>query len=177
MLSREQYDGAYFGDLKVDLIRRSGYSDYLRTLEIDFTNRWKDFIVKHNLKSSDKILELGGGVGHFAKIAREHGLGVTCVDWSKWCYDNKLISDLIYEDALTYLKSQKDNSFDIVISFFFLDCIAKKQIPLISKEIKRVAPKQIHTIYSTRNADYYNVQNLEYWQKLFSKNVTIISKW
>ena len=176
MLTREQYDDAYFGDHKSDLKRRSGYSDYLRQLDIDGEKRWKDFIVKHNLKSTDKILELGGGVGHFAKVAREQGLDVTCVDWSKWCLDNKLISNLIHEDALTYLKSQPDNSFDVVVSFFFLDCIQKEQLSLISKEIKRVAPKQIHQIYSRRNADYYNVQNLEYWQSLFSKNVIVIYK-
>ncbi len=173
MLSRKQYDDAYFGDPKSDLRRRSGYSDYLYQVDIDFCNKWKDFIVEHELKSTGKILELAGGVGYFAKLAREDGLDVTCVDWSQWCYDNKLISDLINEDALTYLKSQKDNSFDVVVSFFFLDCIAKKQIPLISKEIKRVAKKQIHWIYPRRNADYYNVQDLEYWQKLFSKNVII----
>lgn len=176
-LTREQYDDAYFGDPKSDLNRRSGYSDYLRTQTDSYTaKKWKDFIVKHNLKPTDKILELAGGIGHFTKVAREQGLDVTCVDWSQWCFDNKIIPDLIHEDALTYLKSQPDNSFDVVVSFFFLDCIQKDQIELLSKEIKRVTTKQIHQIYPRRNADYYNVQNLSYWQSLFSQDVIVMYK-
>ena len=173
-LTREQYDDAYFGDPKSDLKRRSGYAYYLKQIDYEGEKKWKDFIVEHNLKSTDKILELAGGVGHFAKVAREQGLDVTCVDWSQWCYDNKLISDLIHEDALTYLKSQPDNSFDVVVSFYFLDCIQKDQLLLLSQEIKRVSTKQIHQIYSRRNENYYNVQDLTYWQSLFSQNVIVI---
>ncbi len=172
-LTREQYDAAYFGDSKSDLQRRSGYSDYLRQINDGWEKKWKDFIAEHNLKSTDKILELAGGIGHFAKVAREQGLDVTCVDWSQWCFDNKVIEDLIHEDALTYLKSQPDNSFDVVVSFFFLDCIQKDQLELLSQEIKRVSTKQIHWIYPRRNADYYNVQDLTYWQSLFSQDVTV----
>jgi len=173
MLTREEYDDAYFGDPRSDLKRKSGYGDYLRQLDNLTEKKWKDFITEHNLKSTDKILELGGGVGSFTKVAREQGLDVTCVDWSKWCLDNKLISNLIHEDALTYLKSQPDNSFDVVVSFYFLDCIQKDQLLLLSQEIKRVSTKQIHHLYPNPNPRFYNVQNLSYWQSMGFQNVII----
>jgi len=156
--TREEYDAAYFGDPKTDLRRIFAYSNYLGVLDNLAVKQCKDFIAEHKLKPTDKILELGGAVGHFTKVARAQGLNVTCVDWSQWCLDNKLISNLIHEDALTYLKSQPDNSFDVVVSFFFLDCIPEKQLKELSKEIKRVTTKQIHQLYASPNPRFYNVQ-------------------
>lgn len=172
VLKRDEYDAPYFGADESDLKRKSGYSNYLE-LQINWVaeKRWKDFIVKHNLKSTDKILELGGAVGHFAKVARKQGLKVVCVDWSQWCLDNKMISNLIQEDALTYLQSQPDDSFDVVVSFAMLDCIPIDQLSLLYQEIKRVAPKQIHQIYQGRNPRYYNVHDLAYWNLLFEDAV------
>lgn len=175
VLKKIEYDAAYFGDTESDLRRKSGYSNYLE-LETDWIaeKKWKDFIARHNLKPTDKILELGGAVGHFAKVAREQGLNVVCIDWSQWSFDNKVIPDLIQEDALTYLQTQPDNSFDVVVSFTFLDCIPTDKLSLFSQEIKRVATKQFHQLYERRNPSYYNSHELKYWQSLFSKGVEMI---
>jgi len=166
-LTRAEYDGAYFGDPESDIRRKAGYSNYL---ELDtnwkLKKKYQDFIDKHKLQLSGRILELGAAVGYFGKIARENNLNIVSVDWSQWCYDNKC-SDLTNEDALTFLKAQPDSTFDIIVSFHFIECLTDEQAKELEIEMKRVAPKQIHVTQRDPNEKWYTRHTPDEWNFIF----------
>lgn len=148
------FDAAYFG-LDPDLKRNSGYDNYLELIkEIPYLKRADRALSK----VSGKILELGCGVGTYQKLAEKKGLDWLGIDSSTWCYQNK-VTEITFSDALDFLKSQKDNSFDFIVSFAFLECQNEKQLQLIKNQMDRVAKNQLHYCYKNPNPDFYNSKN------------------
>lgn len=174
-LSEESFDAAYFGDVESDLIRKSGYLDYLAT-KTNYIQKgiYEKFISNHGPKPENKILELGAGVGYFGKIARMNGLNVKCVDISQWCYDHRLHPDFVKASAFKYLKTLGSKSYDYIISFGFLECLDDAKLQALIILMNRVAKKQIHCLYDLGNPKYYNSKTIPQWKSFFDDSATIV---
>ncbi len=174
VLTRLQYDAAYFGAVESDLKRKSGYSNYLEQHANYIAKRnYEKFIATHDFKPGDKILELGAAVGYFGKIARVNGLNVKCVDISQWCYDKRLHPDFEKADALEFLLSVQDKSYDYIISFGFLECFNDTKLQALIILMNQVAKKQIHCIYGEGNSTWYNIKTIPQWKSFFDESAII----
>ena len=154
VLKLSDYNAAYFGDIKESGGSRhdAGYSEYLDIVkEKPYLKRCERVL---NVVSG-RILELGCGIGTYARIARSRGLDWTAIDSSDWCKRHE-VTNIIKTDALSYLKSQSDNSFDYVVSFAFIECLGDTELRIIKKEMDRVGIKQLHYSYENPNPTYYN---------------------
>ena len=112
-------------------------------------------------------LELGAATGYLGKLAREKGYtDWTCVDWSQWCQDNKVYDSLVNMDAIEFLKSRLDKSFDYIISRGLIECFTDIELITFATECLRVGKKQIHATFGKPNSNYYTVKNLDNWKTL-----------
>ena len=175
-LSRDEYDGAYYGDKNFDLKHRAGYSDYKEQCEQSYHKKsLEKFLDNHKIPKDVTVLELGGGQGHLAKLATEKGYSNwTCVDWSQWCQDNKVYDSLVYMDAIAFLQAQPDNSFDYIISRALIECFTDSELIIFAKECFRVSKKQIHATFGEPNSKYYTVKNLNNWKTVLGNTPDII---
>ena len=173
-LAEESYDAAYFGDVESDLIRKSGYLDYL-ALKTNYIQGkiYEKFISTHGFKPEDKMLELGAGVGYFGKIAWINGLNVKCVDVSQWCYDRKMHHDFVKASVFQYLKTLKNKSYDYIISFGLLECFDDAKLQALIILMNRVAKKQIHCMYGIGDPKWYNLKTIPQWKSFFDDTTTI----
>ncbi len=158
VLNINQYDAGYYGDVESDLKRKSGYSNYLeQQSQALIQKRLQTFLDRYNIPKNAKILELGAGCGHLAKLARENGYtNWIAVDWSAWCQANKVFDSLIKQDALSYLQTQPDNSFDYIISRALVECFSANDLVKFLDECSRVGTNQIHDTFPDPNPNYYN---------------------
>lgn len=175
-LTRNEYDGAYFGDPNFDLKHRAGYTNYkAQCSQSHHERKLKQFLESHNIPKDAKVLELGAGTGYLGKIARENGYDHwICVDWSQWCQDNKVFPELINQDAIEYLQLQQNKSFDYIISRGFIECFTATELITLANECLRVGKKQIHSTFLEVNSNYYTVKDLENWKTLFGNIDDII---
>lgn len=154
ILSRSQYDAAYFGDIieSGGLRHEAGYTYYLDLIKEKPYLKRSDRVFN---TASERILELGCGIGTYAKIALSRGLDWIALDWSLWAKQHE-VTPIIEEDALTYLLAQANNSFDYIVSFGFIECFTDGQLLVLKNEMDRVGINQIHLTYENPNPLYYN---------------------
>lgn len=81
---------------------------------------------------------------------------------------------LIVADALTYLKGQKRNAWDVVISVGFLECFDDTDLSALITEMNRVARFQVHVVDPTVDPQFYNCKPLASWKALPFKAGTVI---
>jgi len=75
---------------------KGAYSDYFEQAQTWIKKEfYKKFIDRHQFKPSDRILELGAGIGYFGKIGGANGLDILCIDDAQWCYDNKVYGQFL----------------------------------------------------------------------------------
>lgn len=161
VLTQSQYDAAYFDDREESngLKHSAGYTEYLK-FQTDHVRKAKilDFLNKHKIPKDATILELGAAVGFAGLIAKEQGYkNWTCLDWSDYCKKHE-VYPIIKQDALTWLKTLDDNSYDYIISFAFLECCNNDGLTNCKTEMDRVAVKQIHQCHERPNPLYYNTE-------------------
>jgi len=168
------FDDAYYGAVESDLKRKSGYSNYIEYITSDFYNRTviKPFFKKFDF-AGKTVLELGAGIGVLGK-ASKRGNTWLCLDASQYCYDNRVHNTFKMNDALEFLTTEGDNTYDYIISFGFLESIDDTKLLDLIKQMNRVAKKQIHGVYNEGNPEYYNIKTTEKWQALFGDTVTVI---
>lgn len=180
VLNRNKYNAAYFGDItESDGLRHvAGYSNYLEQIRNSIhKKRIEDFIKKHNIQVRDKVLELGAGIGYYCEIALAKGIEWNCLDVSQWCYDHAKLetqSRFILQDAVTYLPTLVDNSYDYIVSFGFIECFEDSIIRTIIPILNRVAIKQIHSFYKKEPNQYYNIKSLTEWKSFAWKTGTVL---
>lgn len=158
-LTSKDFSPAYFGDIEESrgLRHDAGYTNYLE-LETNYIaeRNIKKFFTRHNIPKTVRVLELGSAVGFMGKIAKQEGhTDWVCVDWSNWCKRHE-VYPVIEQDALTFLTSQDDNSFDYIISKAFLECFNDDALKILKIEMDRVGKNQIHYLYKEPNPLYYN---------------------
>ncbi len=174
-LERTVYDAAYFGDPNSDTKHRAGYSNYIEQSEQSHhQKKLNKFLNDHEIPKNAKVLELGAATGYLGKLATVNGYtNWTCVDWSQWCQDNKVYNSLINQDAIEFLESQSNKSFDYIISRGLIECFTDIELVTFAKECLRVGKKQIHTTFETPNTQYYTIKNLDNWKTVLGNNPNI----
>ncbi len=175
-LSRNIYDGAYFGDPNSDTKHKAGYTNYqYRSGQANQQRYLERFLNAHQIPKNAKVLELGAALGHLGKLATVNGYtNWTCVDWSQWCQDNKVYETLVNEDAIEFLKSSADKSFDYIISRALIECLANNELVTFATECLRVGTKQIHTTFAEPNSKFYTVKDLDNWKTVLGNIPDII---
>lgn len=168
VLAKSDYDAAYFGDIEESggLRHDAGYSNYLEIVKEAGYQKRSDYVLS---KVSGRILELACGVGTYVRLAKQRGLDWVAVDASDWCKRHEE-APLIEQDALTYLQSQSDNSFDWIVSFAFLECLSPSQLLQYYKETKRVGKNQIHSVYKSPNPKYYESRDISQLKQILTEN-------
>ncbi len=83
-----------------------------------------------------RVLELGCATGWFVKWADAAGYDVTGVDVSRWAYENR-VADTILGDACDLSRFDND-SFDVVVSWEFLEHLPELQIVRLLPRLNRV---------------------------------------
>lgn len=81
---------------------------------------------------------------------------------------------LIVSDALTYLQSQSQGSWDVILSIGFLECFSDADLTSLISEMYRVAKSQIHIVDPTTDPIYYNCKTLTKWKSLFKTKALIL---
>ena len=155
VLKQKDYDAAYFGDTieSGGLRHDAGYRYYLKLiLQKPYQKRCDRFINA----ASGKILELGCGVGTYARKGRVQGLDWTAIDVSNWCKRHE-VTTIIENDALTFLQAQTNNSFDWIVSWGFIECLKDSDLKTMKDEMNRVCINQKHFSYTNPNSQYYNI--------------------
>jgi ubiquinone/menaquinone biosynthesis C-methylase UbiE len=121
------------------------------------------------------VLDIGGAVGNYAKYGKQLGIGtwdILDLNIDDWCNLNKYVEvdNFFTGDAVVELQSVqnfKNNSYDIIFSSSFLECIDPSELPTLIPEMNRVAKTiQIHIVSTTPPttfADKYNFQTLAWW--------------
>lgn len=158
-LTQAEYNAAYFGDddERAGARHDAGYSNYLHLVTEKPYIKRPDRVFN---AVSGRILELGCGVGTYAEMARSptrtrRALDWTALDWSNWCKRHE-VTLIIEQDALSYLQAQADNSFDYIVSFGFIECLADSDLGVMKTEMDRVAINQMHLTYVNPNSLFYN---------------------
>ncbi len=141
-----------------------------------FQKALDDFISRNNIPLTKKVLELGGAIGVHAKYALSKNIKWNVLDTCQWCFDNKLIPDanFIKADAKTYLETLRNNEYDYIVSFNFLDCYSKADLPSLITEINRVGKKQIHIVSEKGDQLDYIIEDLDFWKLQGFKTGTIL---
>jgi hypothetical protein len=196
VLNTKQYDAAYFGDcVESGGIKTTyGYTCYMRQTgqrnrhvlgkeESPFNPRLK--MLSSKMVGIDlaniSVLDVGGAVGFYSEYGKELGIStwdVFDLNIGTWLERHKLdaVDKFITGDARTDLSKIKTNSYGMVFSSRFLDCIDDKDIPGIIKEMNRISGKiQVHIISETSNK-FYNEHELSWWAKQgFNEGTRLIS--
>jgi ubiquinone/menaquinone biosynthesis C-methylase UbiE len=127
-----------FGKDYFDGKREYGYGGY------KYDGRWKPVakrIVTHfNLKSGNKVLDIGCGKGFLVKDLVNIGIDAYGVDISSYALKNseKEIESRLYKGNAKELNFS-DNSFDVVLSFNCIHNLKKKDCIRALMEIERIS--------------------------------------
>jgi ubiquinone/menaquinone biosynthesis C-methylase UbiE len=207
VLPTTDYDAAYFGDVDESggIKKMYGYtggqngvsghefqSQQNRVLEGETENfnptlkGLMDKITGHDL-TNVKVLDVGGCTGDHAVYAKRMGVGtydVLDLNIDTWCsrHVNPLVDNFFTGDAITELAKKstfKNNSYEVVFSSRFLDCLDDADIPTVVTEMTRIASTvQIHIVTESvnpENEQYYNTKTLAEWAPFFPTGTILIS--
>jgi len=125
-----------------------------------------------------KVLELGCAKGFLVKALRDLGVKAFGIEWSQYATDESVIpvNYRFVGDVRTDLVVQPQNTFDLVCSWGFFECLDETEIANVVSNCNRISKKQIHIFSLGANPNYYNIQPLSYWQgKGFTANKTILA--
>ena len=154
------------------MARRDGYSNYLEHAQSWIQKEfYEKFIKRHQFKPTDRILELGAGIGYFGKIGGVNGLDILCTDDAQWCYDNKVYGQFLKREALEFMWTEGSDAYDYIVSFGFLECLNDDQLSNLIDGMKRVGKNQIHCVHLKGNS--INVKTMGEWQALFGASAVI----
>ncbi len=127
-----------FGKEYFDGDRKYGYGGYF------YDGRWKrvvsNFIKYYNLKSGDRVLDVGCAKGFLVKDFLDRGIDVYGIDISNYAIDN-CHKDVVSRVKVASAKSLPfpDKSFKLVISINTLHNLNKSECTIAMKEIMRVS--------------------------------------
>lgn len=167
------YNESYFNGRRAEYSHNAGYSNY---------DSSKNSIVKSFIKLYERaeflepILELGCAKGYVIEKLLELNYNAKGVDVSSFAIsesNKELKPFLIISEAISFLKTQPDNSYGTVFSMWFLECLNDTELKELSFEINRVSINQIHYTNSNSNKKYYNSKNPIEYKEFGFKNVLI----
>lgn len=169
---------------KLNRNQSDGFGSYNATIK-----KQLDLLTDLNLSNMD-VLDIGGCIGNYSHLGKKLGVGTwTVLDLNidGWCEANKLdtVDTFITGDARILLASKqqfKKNSYDIIFTSQFLECIDDVDLPDLITEMNRISKTvQIHLISTIDNIDdipsqsKYNLKQLSEWATLdFESGTRII---
>ena len=95
-------------------------------------------------KKPENVLEVGGARGFISKIIQSYGIPVTCMDFSEYCHQNRVVKEFVKHDATIKPYPFKDKEFDLCFSNAVLEHIPDEKIDITIGEIVRVSKRGIH---------------------------------
>lgn len=193
VLSSSEYNENYFNGRNTGIKLSWGYADIREHGQLnkfdegDEANPYNstiknqlDLLTDLNL-SNMGVLDVGGCIGNYSHLGKKLGVGTwTVLDLNidGWCEANKLdtVDTFITGDARILLASKqqfKKNSYDIIFTSQFLECIDDADLPDLITEMNRITKTvQIHLISTTPNItdipsqSKYNLKTLSEWATL-----------
>lgn len=160
-----------------------GYSDYkalkkYNTSETSTINKISKDIGNVNGKT---LLDIGGAIGAFAQYAKEQGClqyDVLDLNIDGWCLENvrEDVDKFITGNALDILPTIPDNSYDLVFTSQFLDCLSDDDIVTILREIDRITiDGSTHIVTPDCSKDWYNPHELSWYATRGYSNMTFVN--
>ncbi len=128
--------------------------DKFRGSKEEIKNKLKIYLpIIKNLKGK-KAIDLGCGRGEFLDLLTENGIQALGVDTKKEMVDNK---NVVIEDALEFLKKQKDKSVSLISSFHMIEHVEFDYLYRLIKESFRVLDDDGILILETPNPENIRV--------------------
>ena len=190
VLTHGEYNEYYFDGGSHSLSHNAGYTYYRRWFRNDpgnfpessggdGANNFGDMAsaLHGRFNINSKVLILGSAKGYIVHDLRNLGVEAYGIDVSQYAYDQadpEVQPYLTVTDALTYLKTLKQNSMTYIFSRWLLCCIADADIPELVAEMNRVSRNQVHIIMRYPNPLYYTVHTTQEWLDLFDWDVGTI---
>lgn len=138
-------------------------------------------IIEHGSLVGKTVIELGCAFGHLTKLlvdiggADAYGLDLSYPISQAQVIYPEIASRFIAADARIWLPTQKKNSWDVIISRGFLDCLTDAELATLIPIMNNVSKfQQIHSVDPTNDPEYYNQKPLAEWQALPWEAGTII---
>jgi len=199
VLTRSEYNENYFNGRNTGIKFSWGYADIRERGQLNRFDEGKenlpynseikdqlDLFTDINLSNID-VLDVGGAIGNYSHLGKRLGVGTwTVLDYNidGWCEKNKLstVDTFITGDAKILLADKRafrNNSYDVIFTSQFLECIDDADLTNLITEMNRVVKTiQIHLISTTPNIDdipsqsKYNLKTLAEWALLPFKTGT-----
>ena len=137
-------------------------------------------IIEHGSIVGRTVIELGCAFGHITKLlvdlgADAYGLDLSYpISMAQSIYP-EISSRFIVADARDWMPTQKKNSWEVIISRGFLDCLSDSDLATIIPAMNNACQyQQIHAVDPDNEAEYYNHKTLAEWQALPFEAGTII---
>ncbi len=125
-----------------------------------------------------KVLDVGCGLGYLIKWLRYFGVDAYGIDFSKYALD---LADKQVKPFIKLADAKKipfkDNSFDLVLSYDFLNHVDQQNLRKVIEEMIRVSNKYIfQKIYTRENlwikiTHRYDISNVSFFSKKYWDNI------
>ena len=124
-----------------------------------------------SLFNPTSVLEVGCARGFVIKLLNDNGIYSVGVDTSTWAVSKRVHENVIRCNVANGLPF-KDNEFDLVCSFDFLEHIPEVCVQFVVDEIKRVGKRSYHSIYEKRgggdtDVTHVTLKPMDWWIEKF----------
>lgn len=193
VLANSEYNEDYFNGRNTGIKLSWGYGDIRERGQLNRFDEGQENIpynalIKEQLDliseldlSNVGVLDVGGAIGNYSHLGKRLGVNswtVLDLNIDGWCETNKLLTvdTFITGDARILLADKqqfKKNSYDVIFTAQFLECIDDADLPDLITEMNRISKTvQIHLISTTPNITdipsqpKYNLKTLTEWAAL-----------
>ncbi len=133
------------------------FEDKFRGSREDIKNRQKYYLplIKEIIRDEDIIVDIGCGRGEWLELLKESGINSIGVDLNRLMVkeSKKLGLNAICQDAISYLKSQKDNSIRVITGFHIVEHLPFELLISLFNESYRVLKEGGMVIFETPNPE------------------------
>ncbi len=193
VLNNSEYNENYFNGRNTGVKLSWGYADIRESGQLNRFDKGDEpnpynARIKSQLKllteldlTNMDVLDVGGCIGNYSHLGKKLGVGTwTVLDLNidGWCEANKLptVDTFITGDAKVLLADKqqfKKNSYDILFTSQFLECIDDVDLPDLITEMNSITKTvQIHLISTISHItdepskSKYNLKTLQEWSAL-----------
>lgn len=147
------------------------------------TDQWlakAQWMIDHGSLVGRTVIDLGCGFGSIVRYLRQLGADAYGIDLSYPISQGvalwpELEPYLMVGDVRVWLPTQGKNSWDVIISRGFLDCLTDAELATLVPAMNNAAKfQQIHSVDPSDDPEYYNQKTLVEWEALDWEPGTII---
>ena len=133
------------------------FEDKFRGNRENIKNRLKYYlpIIKEVIKDGDIVVDIGSGRGEWLELLKENSIKSIGVDLNRLMVKESIDLGLeaICQDAISYLKSQKDNSIGVITGFHIVEHLPFEILISLFNESYRVLKEGGMVIFETPNPE------------------------